>query len=61
MGRRPRRRRYNPYEPKASLSLFEKDRMHYSMFDVGPSMFDVHQFLFRLNGPLFLADGWAEF
>jgi hypothetical protein len=42
MGRRPRRRRKKLYEPEASLSLFEKDRMHYSTFDVEGSMFDVH-------------------
>jgi len=30
----------------ASLSRFKIDRIHYSMFDVGRSMFDVHQFLF---------------
>jgi len=29
----------------ATLSLFKKDRIHYSMFDVGRSMFDVHLFL----------------
>jgi len=29
-----------------SLSRFKIDRKHYSMFDVGGSMFDVHQFLF---------------
>jgi len=26
----------------ALLSLFKIDRIHYSMFDVGRSMFDVH-------------------
>jgi hypothetical protein len=31
-------------------------RTHYSMFDVGRSMFDVHQFLFRLDWPFF----WPE-
>jgi len=30
----------------ASLSRFKIDRMHYSTFDVGRSMFDVHWFLF---------------
>ncbi len=30
----------------ASLSRFKIDRIHYSMFDVGRSIFDVHQFLF---------------
>jgi len=29
----------------ASLSHFKIGRIHYSMFDVGRSMFDVHQFL----------------
>ena len=29
----------------ASLRLFQIGRIHYSMFDVGRSMFDVHQFL----------------
>jgi len=38
---------YTPYEPEATLSLFYKiDGIHYSTFDVGRSMFDVHQFLF---------------
>jgi hypothetical protein len=33
MGRRPRRRRYNPYEPETSLNLFYKiDRIH--SFDI---------------------------
>jgi hypothetical protein len=29
----------------ASLGLFKIGRIHYSMFDVGRSMFDVHKFL----------------
>ena len=29
----------------AALSLFKIDRIHYSVFDVGRSMFDVHYFL----------------
>ncbi|CAB1078796.1 hypothetical protein D1AOALGA4SA_6524 [Olavius algarvensis Delta 1 endosymbiont] len=29
----------------ASLSLFKIDRIHYSMFDVGRSMFDVRRSL----------------
>jgi hypothetical protein len=38
----------------ALLSLFYKiDRIHYSMLDVQCSMFDVHQFLFRLDRPFF--------
>jgi hypothetical protein len=28
-------------------------RIHYSMFDVGRSMFDVHQFLSRFDWSLF--------
>ena len=33
-------------------AFFKIDRIHYSMFDVGRSMFDVHQFLSRFNWPL---------
>jgi len=40
--------------------FFKMDRIHYSMFDVGRSMFDVHQFLSRFNRPFFLAGGGAE-
>jgi hypothetical protein len=36
----------------ASLGLFKIDRIHYSMFDVERSMFDVHQFLFRFDWTL---------
>jgi hypothetical protein len=36
----------------ASLGLFKKDRIHYSMFDVERSVFDVHQFLFRFDWTL---------
>ncbi|CAB1083458.1 hypothetical protein D1AOALGA4SA_11021 [Olavius algarvensis Delta 1 endosymbiont] len=32
--------------PDTSLNHFIMDRIHYSMFDVGRSMFDVHEFLF---------------
>jgi len=36
------------------LSSFNKiDRIHYSILDVQCSMFDVHQFLFRLDRPFF--------
>jgi hypothetical protein len=37
----------------ASLSLFKQTQYIHSTFDVGRSMFDVHQFLFRLNWPFF--------
>jgi len=36
---------YDPTRrPHKSLDHFEIDRIHYSMFDVGRSMFDVHYF-----------------
>jgi hypothetical protein len=52
----------------ASLGLFKIDRstqklttgrIHYSMFDVERSMFDVHQFLFRFAWTL-AASGGSE-
>jgi len=30
------------------------------MFDVGRSMFDVHQFLLSIKPAVILAGGWAE-
>jgi len=33
--------------------FFKTDGTHYSMFDVGRSVFDVHQFLFRSDWPFF--------
>jgi hypothetical protein len=36
----------------ASLGLFKIDRIHYSMFDVERSVFDVHQFLSRFDWTL---------
>ena len=41
------------YDPTGRSVFFKIDRIHYSMFDVGRSMFDVHQFLFRLDWPFF--------
>jgi len=38
-------------------SLYKIDRIHYSMFDVGRSMFDVHWFLFFDQTGRFLASG----
>ena len=43
----------------ASLSLFKQTEYIHSTFDVGRSMFDVHQFLFRSDWPLFPASGAA--
>jgi hypothetical protein len=43
----------------ASLSLFKQTEYIHSTFDVGRSMFDVHQFLFRSDRPFFTG-GWAE-
>jgi hypothetical protein len=38
----------------ASLNLFLKQTEYiHSTFDVGRSMFDVHQFLFRFDQPFF--------
>ena len=42
--------------PDRSLSLFKIDRIHYSMFDVGRSMFDVHQFLICFDWTLAAGD-----
>jgi len=41
----------------ASLSLFEKDRIHYSMLDVGRSMFISFYFDQTGRSP---ASGWAN-
>jgi hypothetical protein len=44
------------------IRLFKTDkaqRHQYSMFDVGRSVFDVHQFLYRSDWPFFLARGTA--
>jgi hypothetical protein len=41
-------------------SFLKQTEYIHSTFDVGRSMFDVHQFLFRLDRPFFLAGGWAE-
>jgi hypothetical protein len=41
----------------ASLSLFKQTEYIHSTFDVGRSMFDVHQFLFRSNWPPLVASG----
>jgi hypothetical protein len=38
---------------EASLSLFKQTEYIHSTFDVGRSMFDVHQFLFRFDRPVF--------
>jgi hypothetical protein len=35
--------------------FFKTSRIPYSMFDVGRSMFDVHQFHSRLDWPFFLS------
>ena len=40
--RSPRRRRYNPYEPEASLSLFIK------LLEYLPSTFDIHDSIFDI-------------
>ena len=37
----------------AHVARFKIDRIHYSTLDVGRSMLDVHQFLFRSDGPFF--------
>ena len=38
---------------RSAFFINKIDRIHYSMFDVGRSMFDVHQFLSRLGRPFF--------
>jgi hypothetical protein len=61
MGRRPRRRRYTPYEPEASLHLFnKKDRIH--SFDIRYSLFDIRFFSvsFSIKLAAFQASGWAD-
>jgi hypothetical protein len=40
--------------------FFKIDRIPYSMFDVGRSMFDVHQFLSLIRLAVFLARGSAR-
>ncbi len=35
----------------AALDLFNYDRIHHSRLDVGRSLLDVHQFLFRFDRP----------
>jgi hypothetical protein len=39
--------------PRVAQSFFKQTEYIHSTFDVGRSMFDVHQFLFRLNWPFF--------
>jgi len=39
--------------------FFKIDRIHYSMFDVGRSMFDVHYLLLLINLAAFHARGRA--
>jgi hypothetical protein len=41
-------------------SFLKQTKYIHSTFDVGRSMFGVHQFLFRLDRPFFLAGGWAD-
>ena len=44
---------------RVAKSFLKQTEYIYSTFDVGRSMFDVHQFLFRLDRPFF-AGGWAD-
>jgi len=46
-------------ESLREIFLKQTEYIH-STFDVGRSMFDVHQFFFRLDRPFFLAGGWAD-
>jgi hypothetical protein len=41
------------YKIDRSTQKLTTGGIHYSMFDVGRSMFDVHLFFFRLDWPLF--------
>jgi hypothetical protein len=41
------------YKTGRSTQKLTTGRTHYSMFDVGRSMFDVHQFLSRFDWPFF--------
>jgi hypothetical protein len=41
-------------EKRFAKSFLKQTEYIHSTFDVGRSMFDVHQFLFRLDRPLFL-------
>jgi len=38
---------------RSAKSFLKQTEYIYSMFDVGRSMFDVHQFLFRFDRPFF--------
>jgi len=42
--------------PRVAKSFLKQTEYIHSTFDAGRSMFDVHQFLFRLNRPFF----WPE-